>query len=156
MLPLLAIIAAKYLFLLSFVIAFFSFFKLSATERRRLFFFGLVALPMIFCTAVVASHFYDNPRPFVVLQFVPLIPHAPDNGFPSDHVLLVSAIAAIFMYFDRRAAALLWGVTLLVAIGRVTVGVHHATDVIASMLIALLCVFVVDYVLMFIMKKIYG
>lgn len=156
MLPFLSIIAAKYLFLLSFVIAGISFLKLSATERRRLFFFGLIALPIIFCSAIIAGHFYDNPRPFVVLQFVPLIPHAPDNGFPSDHVLLVSAIAAIFLYFDRRAAALLWGVTLLVAIGRVTVGVHHVTDVIASMLISLLCVFIVDHSLVFIMKKIRG
>lgn len=156
MISFLAIIAAKYLFLLSFVVAGISFFSLSATERRRLFFFGLLALPMIFCTALVASYFYDNPRPFVVEQFVPLLPHAPDNGFPSDHALLVSAIAAILMYFDRRAAVILWGITVFVAIGRVAVGVHHVADVLASMFIALLCVFIVDHLLTLTMRKIRG
>ena len=52
--------------------------------------------------ALILGHLYYNPRPFVVGNFTPLISHSVDNGFPSDHVLLASAIASILYFFSKK------------------------------------------------------
>jgi undecaprenyl-diphosphatase len=72
----------------------------------------------------------------VVGNFTPLIPHAPNNGFPSDHTLLVSAIAAICSFYSRRVGVILWVIALYVGISRVYVGVHHPVDIVGSAVIA--------------------
>ena len=136
MLDLLAILCAKYLIMLSLVLAGISFLKLSKQEKRSMLIFAAIALPLIYLTALAAGHFYSNPRPFVVGHFVPLIPHGDDNGFPSDHALLASAIAAIWTIYRRHTGLVLWVTALLVGIGRVYVGVHHPIDIIGSALIA--------------------
>ncbi len=95
---------------------------------------GLFALAL----GTLANHLYFDPRPFVALHFTPLVPHAPDNGFPSDHTLLVSAVAMIGTLWNRRLGMALWILAILVAIGRVYVGLHHVLDVIASMVFAVI------------------
>lgn len=131
------IVGAKYAIVLSLVLALWCFLKAPRDAQKRIAFFGMVALPLIYCTALIASHFYDNPRPFVVGNFTPLIPHAPDNGFPSDHMLLASAVAAIISFYSRRMGAILWVLALYIGISRVSVGVHHPLDIMGSAVIAL-------------------
>jgi undecaprenyl-diphosphatase len=65
-------------------------------------------------------------------HFTPLIPHAPDNGFPSDHTLLSSAIAMTVFLRNRSIGGLLWFLTLLVAAGRIGSGLHSPIDVAGS------------------------
>ncbi len=153
MLDIFAIFGAKYLFLASFLIAVICALTLSKEQQKKLFYFGLLALPFIYCIAVVAGYFYVNPRPFVVENFIPLIPNDASNGFPSDHTLLVAAIAAVFTFFHKRVALALWTITLLVGAARVYAGVHHVIDVLASMLIAIVGAFVVAWLLDFIEKR---
>lgn len=82
----------------------------------------------------VISELVDRARPFVadphgVHLFTA---HAADPGFPSDHATAAFAIAtAIFL---RKRG---WGIAALVAaavvsIGRVALGVHYPTDVLAG------------------------
>ena len=132
------IFTAKYLFISSFVIGGIYFLQQPRVHQKKILLFGTVSVILIYTCAVLAGHIYNNPRPFVVGHFAPLIPHSPDNGFPSDHMLLVSAIASILTYFaNRRVIISLWFITLLIAISRVYVGVHHPVDVIASTLFSL-------------------
>ncbi|MDP3995235.1 MAG: hypothetical protein Q8P78_01305, partial [bacterium] len=56
--------------------------------KRRMIRFGAMVLPLAYVIAFVARSFFYSPRPFVESGIAPLIPHAPDNGFPSDHTLL--------------------------------------------------------------------
>ncbi|MBX4195554.1 phosphatase PAP2 family protein [Candidatus Parcubacteria bacterium] len=100
--------------------------------------FGIFLFPISLIIAKVANHIINNPRPFVVENFTPLISHAADNGFPSDHVLLVSALAAVVTPFSRKWSLVLWFITIFVAISRVETGVHHAADVIGSIIISIL------------------
>ena len=137
MLDSLIIFAAQYLLAFSFLIAGYYFFAASADHKKKIFLVAAIGLPLIYILALAAGFAYYDPRPFVLGGFAPLIPHAADNGFPSDHALLASAIASIFMYFNRRAAILLWMLAALVVIARVVAGLHHPIDVTASMLIAL-------------------
>jgi undecaprenyl-diphosphatase len=72
----------------------------------------------------------------VIGHFIPLVLHVPDNGFPSDHVLLTSAIASIIFPFNRGTSTAAWIVAVLVGVSRVYVGVHHPIDIIGSMVIS--------------------
>ncbi len=140
------IFGAKYLFVLSIVIGAIYFLKAPGGTKKEIFIFAVFTLPLTFLLGVLANHLYINPRPFVVDNFVPLIPHAADNGFPSDHTLLVSAIAMFFSFFSRRTALWLWIIAFSVGISRVYVGVHHLTDIFGSVTIAVVSGYAVFYV----------
>lgn len=130
------IFGAEYLYIASVFGLAYIFVKLPKEDRKEFLVFTLVVFALSFCLAVLGRQIYDNPRPFVVESFQPLIPHEADNGFPSDHTLLVAAIASVIMFFRKRAAVILWVIAITVAVSRVYVGVHHFVDVIGSMLIA--------------------
>ncbi len=131
------IFGAKYLFIFSIILAGIFFFKEKRFTKIYLIIFSALTFIITFVLGIVVGHIYNNPRPFVVEHFIPLINHAANNGFPSDHVLLVAAISSIFIFVDKKSAIILWGITFLVAFSRVYVGVHHILDVVASSLIAL-------------------
>ena len=66
---------------------------------------GVISLPLTYVLGVIARSLYFNPRPFMVSGVEPLISHAADNGFPSDHTLLLASIASlvfIAVYFVQR------------------------------------------------------
>lgn len=149
------IFGAEYFFLASFIIASIFFFRQKFNEQRRIIIIGLLSFALGCFLAFVGNLLYDNPRPFVIDGFTPLIPHGADNGFPSNHALLVSLLAAIFWQFDRKVSLLLWLVALTVSISRVYVGVHHSIDVLGSMFIAILAVFLVNQTISRFSKKIY-
>lgn len=82
----------------------------------------------------VIAEIVDRSRPFVVdPNGVHLFsPHAPDPGFPSDHATAAFAIAVAILL--RKGS---WGVFALAAaavlsIGRVALGVHFPSDVLAG------------------------
>ena len=130
------IFGAKYLYLLAGIIALVWFWKLPRGEKKEAIIFGVIALPTIYLVSKIGAWLYFDPRPFVAGHFTPLISHAPDNGFPSDHVLLTSAIASIIFPFSKRVSAGIWMIAVLVGISRVYVGIHHPIDIIGSVAIA--------------------
>jgi undecaprenyl-diphosphatase len=140
------IFGAKYLFLVSIIIGIILFIKLPKTKRTSASVFGMLSLVLTFVLGKLASVIYYNPRPFVSEHITPLVAHAPDNGFPSDHTLLVASIASIVWFYNKKAGVVLWVIALFVAVSRVFVGVHHTVDVVASMLIALLATYVVHII----------
>ena len=134
----LLIFGAKYLFVFSLLYALFLFVKSSPETRKQILITGLISLPLILIVSLIARELYFNPRPFVVGGFEPPIPHEPDNGFPSDHTLLTAALASVFIFFHRRASVVLWILAALVGLSRVFAGVHHLTDILGSVAIAIL------------------
>ena len=132
------ILAAKYLYLVPVAILGVYFLLQERGAWKRMVFFAIPAGLFALSLGTLANHLYFDPRPFVALHFTPLVPHVPDNGFPSDHTLLVSAVAMIGTLWNRRLGMVLWILAILVAIGRVYVGLHHVLDVIASMVFAVI------------------
>ena len=130
------IFSAKYLYLFIVAIAAVLFWRLKE-YRREIFIFAAISFPLTYLTRLLAGSLYFNPRPFVVEHFIPLISHSADNGFPSDHTLLVSAIAMLFFYYRRRTSFVLWALAFVVGAARVMAGVHHSLDIAGSMLIAI-------------------
>ena len=82
----------------------------------------------------VISELVDRARPFVAEphQVHLFISHSPDPSFPSDHATAAFAIATAIVLRKRA-----WGAVMLVAatvlsIGRVALGVHYPSDVVAG------------------------
>ncbi len=131
----LIIFGARYLTSVMILIAFTYFLKLSRTKKIEMIAFAVITLPAIYLTAKIASLLYYNPRPFVVENFMPLIEHANNNGFPSDHTLLSGAVAMVVYFFNKKLGALLFGLAVLVGISRVLAGVHNEIDIEGSLII---------------------
>jgi undecaprenyl-diphosphatase len=103
---------------------------------------GVACAIIAYGIALIAGRLYFDPRPFVQFHFKPLIEHDTENGFPSDHVLLVATVAAVVTVFNKRISIFLWVCTLMIAFARVYVGVHHYRDVVMSIAIASLVTFI--------------
>jgi membrane-associated phospholipid phosphatase len=80
-----------------------------------------------------------EPRPFVADHFTPLVAHAADGSFPSDHLLVLGALTGGCLPASRRLASVAAVMALLVAIARVYVGIHHPIDVLAGFAIGVAC-----------------
>ncbi len=131
------IFGAKYLYLFVIGIAFVWFLIQPKAAKKEILIIGCISLPLAFIIFKIAGHLFYNPRPFVVGHFTPLIHHAPGNGFPSHHALLVSFVSAVIFAFSRRTGLILWILAAFVGFSRVYAGLHHMIDIIASMLIAI-------------------
>ncbi|MHB8575484.1 MAG: phosphatase PAP2 family protein [Dehalococcoidia bacterium] len=95
-------------------------------------------LVLSYALAQLGSAVYNDPRPFITSHVPPLIPHAPDNGFPSDHALLAAALVAVVALVDVWWALPIAVLAVLVDWGRVGSGLHHVVDVVgSSVLVAL-------------------
>ena len=144
----LIVFGAKSLYVFIVAGALWYIYEQSPAERKRIVLTAFLALPLSYVVAKLASHFYYDARPFVEGHFVPLISHIPDNGFPSDHTLLSAAVAAVIFFFHRTLGALFLVLAFLVGVARVAAGIHHMTDVIGSMIIAVIVTYAVyTYVL---------
>jgi undecaprenyl-diphosphatase len=119
------------------VVAGLLFFVLLPRQKKVVFAYRtLVALPTAFLLGRLASFLISSPRPFVVENIQPLIAHIPDNGFPSEHTLLVATISAL-VYTEHKTLGLILGVLALsVGVARVQANVHHGIDIAGSIAIA--------------------
>lgn len=134
------IFCAKYLLAAPVLILGAYFFSRTWPAQKRMALFAIPAGLFSYGIGLLGNFLYYNPRPFVVGHFTPLIQHATDNGFPSDHTLLAATLATVGMYWNKWLGLLLWSIAILIAVARVYVGLHHLTDVIGSMVIALVAV----------------
>ena len=138
------VFGARYLFISLPLGAGLFFLKQERSKQKEILIFSLISLPLIYLCALLAGHFYFDVRPFIVDHFTPLIPSSTDNGFPSDHALLVTAIASILMYFNRQTGFVAWCIAVCVSVSRVYVGVHHVVDILGSAGISLAVTFFVQ------------
>lgn len=130
------ILGAKYLFAPVSLLALYYLWVEGGKKRGDIIVFGAISLPLTLIIARIAGHFYFDPRPFVVGHFAPLVSHVPDNGFPSDHALLTSALAALVFIFNWKNGVIIGFLALLVGYFRVAAGVHHWLDIAGSFVIS--------------------
>jgi undecaprenyl-diphosphatase len=147
MLNTLIIIGAKYLYIASIVVAIIYVLREPRKEQKRILILTIVSLPLVYLVAKIGSLIYFDPRPFVVGNFTPLVSHVADNGFPSDHTLLTSAIASVIYMSSRKTGIVLWIVALLVGLSRIAAGIHHPIDILGSIIISLIVIYLVNKLL---------
>lgn len=132
----LTIFAAKYLvFIAALLAAAFLAVRLWQQPRLWLLEWVLAAGLLIvisYALALLGAALYNDPRPFTTSHVAPLIPHAADNGFPSDHALLAAALVALVALVDFWWALLFVVLAVLSDWARVGAGIHHVVDVVGG------------------------
>lgn len=149
----LIIFGAKYLLFFAVAVAVLFFLMLPREKQKEMLIFVVIVFPASYILAKIISFFYFDPRPFVAGHFTPLIAHAADNGFPSDHTLLGAAIAAVIYWFKKKTGLVLFAAAFLVGLARVLAGVHHFADIFGSIIIVLIVSAVVSKLSIFRPKK---
>jgi undecaprenyl-diphosphatase len=99
---------------------------------------ALGALLAVALTAAIGM-LWDRPRPFVAEHFTPLISHAADASFPSDHLAALGAVTICVWFTSRRLGLIVAVIALVVAFARVYVGVHYVSDVAGGFALGLAC-----------------
>ncbi len=92
--------------------------------------------------------FYFHPRPYMMGLCKPLIPHAPETSFPSDHATLLfgAAFALLFRLGWQSKGVLLFIIAVAGVWGRLYTGLHFPFDIMGSFAVALTSVFVMALV----------
>ena len=99
---------------------------------------AVVAMAMVAVMVKVAGAIHVDPRPFVQNPAVkPLFSHPADNGFPSDHTALATAISVVVWQYQRRVAWAMVVLSVLIGVARVAAHVHHTQDIVAALVIGL-------------------
>lgn len=110
----------------------------------------MIVLALVF--AKIGSAVYSDPRPFTVDHVKPLISHARDNGFPSDHALLAAAIVLAVFFLSPLWSVLFIVLAVLVDWARVGAGIHHVADVLGSSIFVIVAAIVAVLVTPFIIR----
>lgn len=143
----LVVFTAQYLIILSVIVVAAVFWRLKAAKKRKSFLIDLVLSGLIaLLIAVIARHFYYDPRPFVAGNFTPYFPHGADNGFVSDHTLLASLLAFVCLFYYKKAGLFLLALAVLIGFSRVVAGVHHVADVVSAIIISLLAALIARFI----------
>jgi undecaprenyl-diphosphatase len=133
--PLVAYVGAAELLFLGLLAALFTLARGFHRPRARR---GAVAAGLSAGVALaigqVPSRLVDRPRPFVAdPSGVHLFArHAADAGFPSDHATASFAIAVAILLRSRRWGCVALAMAVVVCVGRVAMGFHYPTYVLAG------------------------
>jgi undecaprenyl-diphosphatase len=126
--------ASEALFIATLAIVFLAARGVAHAAWRRAVVAAVLSAGLGLAAGKVISELVDRARPFVADPHgVHLFSgHAADPGFPSDHATAAFAIAVAILLRKRG-----WGVAALVlatvlSVGRVALGVHYPSDVIAG------------------------
>lgn len=136
----LIVLAANYLYLVVALIGLVTWLTRARAGRIVLGLTTVVAGVVGLLLIVVASSLYVDRRPFVSHHVQPLIPHAADNGFPSDHTTLAMVIALSVLTVSWRWGGLAVVAALGVGVARVAADVHSPLDIAGAVVIAVIAV----------------
>jgi len=103
---------------------------------------SLFSFTTAFIVSRILSNLYYSTRPFVAQNFTPLISHAPDNGFPSDHALLSFTLASVMFAFSRKWGAIIFAIGTGIGLARIIAGIHSPVDIIGSLIVGAGSVFI--------------
>ncbi|MFC1964487.1 phosphatase PAP2 family protein [Chloroflexota bacterium] len=143
----LIIVAAQYLVIIVGLIAVAAAVLSDREVRNSIIKLAVLSFAIAFLIAFVAGIFYYDAHPFVIENIEPLVPHQPDNGFPSHHTLGAMVAAATIFVYRRKLGVLLGVLGLLVGIARIMARLHYPVDIAGSVLIAIVATYLAWVVL---------
>ena len=117
----------------------------SAKSSARFYFLLLSALSLLIARGLVTEtmrFFYPRLRPFIVLNFEPLIAPISSASFPSGHAVIFFALALLAFYVNKKWFWYFGAGALAIGLARIYVGVHWPSDILAGALLAGLVVMV--------------
>ncbi len=89
---------------------------------------------------------WNRPRPFVALNFMPLITES-SASFPSGHATFFFALAAALFAVNRKWGWWFFALALLNGFARIYAGVHWPSDVLGGAVVGIGSYFIVDYLM---------
>jgi undecaprenyl-diphosphatase len=131
------IFAGSYLIFIVALIAIIVTLFSTKTVRNRIILLAMLSSLLAFGLAWIGGSLYYDTRPFVIDHSTPLINHAADNGFPSDHAVYATVVAASIFIFKRKIGILLGILAVLIGWARVVAGIHHPVDIAGGVIIGL-------------------
>ncbi|MBX4188552.1 phosphatase PAP2 family protein [Candidatus Saccharibacteria bacterium] len=132
------VFCAKYLFVFVVILFAWAWFKAPRKLKKQMIVAVVLAGVIAAVLDKLAGGLYYDPRPFVTHNVTPLVAHAADNGFPSEHTLFTFTIATVLYFYRPKLGYLAFGLALLVGIGRVAAHVHSPIDIIGGIAIGLI------------------
>lgn len=137
-----------------FLIAAFIWLLLKEQDvYRRFFYFFWLALSLILSrgllTEVIRFLFY-RPRPFITLEFSPLVDHVTTGALPSGHAVVYFTLTMVAWYLAKASVG--WRVlfvasAIFICIARIATGIHWPLDIIAGILVAAVSVLMIKWLL---------
>ena len=92
-----------------------------------------------FVLTAIIRYLWFRPRPFVSLNFIPLINQSPtEASFPSGHASFFFALSTIVYFYNKKAGIIFYIASLFIIIARVFVGVHWPSDILAGAVLGIL------------------
>lgn len=135
---LLILFAAKYLYIIIVAAAVIYWLSQDKQQKLHLAIFTCVTAIATFILVKFGASLYFDPRPFVSHAVTAIYPHAPDNGFPSDHTALTMAIAVAIYSHSKKLGITLAIAALIVGVARVLGNIHSPIDIAGSVVCALI------------------
>ena len=123
------VFCASYLYLFVIVGICVGWLKTTKNLRVQFIVATIIAGAIALILSRIASKLYYDPRPFVTHHVKPLIAHAADNGFPSDHALLTGTLTAITFFYSKKIAVGMLVLTAAIGIARVLAKIHSPLDI---------------------------
>ena len=143
----LIIVLAKYLIVPILLAGGLFFLFLDEQSKFRFLNLSILTFPLALVLTKTLALFIHTTRPFVSEHIQPLISHAADNGFPSDHTVLTMTLAAVIFVFNRKAGFMLALLSLSIGLARILAKIHQPLDILGSIFIAILSTYVSWYAL---------
>jgi len=97
---------------------------------------GVTALISLAINQMIGDFIWHRARPYESHPGVYHLTQSHDPSFPSDHASAAFGIAFGIYFIDKRVGKIFLVVATLIAAGRVVVGAHYLTDVLASAVIS--------------------
>lgn len=131
------IFCAKYLFVLVVILALVAWFQAGNKLKKQMLAAAVCAIVLAVIMDKLAGKLFYDPRPFVSQNIKPLIAHAADNGFPSEHTLFSTTLAVLLYIYRPRLGMAALAVAIVVGIARVAAHVHSPIDIIGGFVIGI-------------------
>jgi undecaprenyl-diphosphatase len=101
-----------------------------------------------FVLVEIMRWFWFRPRPFVSLNFIPLIDKsANEASFPSGHTSFYFALSTIIYLYNKKLGILFYITSFLIVISRVFAGVHWPSDILAGAVLGILIAWILNKLL---------
>jgi len=111
------------------------FYKLPKNLRLEMAVGFIIAVFIAVVIDKLAGKLYYDPRPFVSHHVSPLINHAADNGFPSEHTIAAMTISTLLYFYRKKFALVAFVLTVIIGSARVAAHVHSPIDIIGGLVI---------------------
>lgn len=118
----------------------------SGDWKKRIHYFSFLALTLILSRGIITElirFFYHRPRPFMVLDFTPLIDQVNQGAFPSGHAAFYFSLGGVIWFLNKNLGWRFAGAAALMGLARVFVGVHWPLDILGGAAVGIISVYIV-------------